>query len=60
VQGALEHLFENLSVQEFFTDWNAAEPELRAAYAEALQWSQNGGHSALWGEIRTESETDLS
>jgi len=47
-QGMLEHLFENPAVRDFFSDWITAEPELREAYNEASEWSQQGRHSPLW------------
>jgi hypothetical protein len=48
VQGTLEHLFENASVREFFADWATSESPLRNAYAEAMEWSREGGRSPLW------------
>lgn len=47
VQGTLEHLFENPSIREFFSDWTVDKPEIRAAYEQASEWSESGGHSPL-------------
>jgi hypothetical protein len=47
IQGTLEHLFENPSIREFFSDWMVDKPEIRAAYEQASEWSENGGHSPL-------------
>ena len=38
VDGALEHLFEDHEIADFFTDWKN-DSELAIAYAEAAQWS---------------------
>lgn len=47
IQGALEHLFENHAIREFFSDWKADKPEIREAYEQASEWSEGGGHSPL-------------
>ncbi len=52
VQGTLEHLFENPSVKEFFSDWTTAEPELHVAYDQASEWSHGGAHSHFWEKTR--------
>jgi hypothetical protein len=50
IQGTLEHLFENPDVVQLFSDWSSAEAELRAAYEQAIKWTQGGGHSPLWAK----------
>lgn len=39
IQGALEHLLESPDIRADFDDWRR-EPGLRAAYREALEWSE--------------------
>jgi hypothetical protein len=48
IQEVLEHLFENPSVKDFFSDWTSGPIELRTAFDEASKWSREGGHGPLW------------
>jgi hypothetical protein len=52
IQGTLEHLFENASVREFFTDW-LNDPILQKAYEEAAEWSRLGGHHTPYAPKET-------
>jgi len=47
VQAALEHLFENRDVADYFSDWKER-PVLSIAYAEAMEWVDGGGRSPFW------------
>jgi hypothetical protein len=55
VQGVLEHLFENSSVREFFSDW-LNDPNLGRAYEEAAEWSTLGGHKTPYAPKRSRGQ----
>lgn len=46
VQATLEHLFEQNSIREFFSEWKN-DPVLQVAYSEAIQWVKGGGNTPL-------------
>jgi hypothetical protein len=46
VQATFEHLVEDKSIREFFSDWRE-DPVLRIAYEEACLWPDGGGSTPL-------------
>ena len=46
VHAALEHMFEQKEIREFFSDW-AKDQVLAVAHEEASEWYKGGGTSPL-------------
>lgn len=48
VFAGLEHLFENHTVREYFSDWAVGDSLLQEAYVEASEWTLKGGSNLFW------------